>query len=80
MTLRSVATLAAMLCVALATTATAAPTGVAAIQARLTNPNGGIVVVAHRGCHAPAPEHGFKDTAPENSLAALERCITSAPM
>ncbi|KQQ84917.1 glycerophosphodiester phosphodiesterase [Xanthomonas sp. Leaf131] len=75
MTLRSVAALAAMLCVALATTASAAPTGVAAIQARLTNPDGGIVVVAHRGCHAPAPEHGFNDTAPENSLAALERCI-----
>ncbi|MCE4363915.1 glycerophosphodiester phosphodiesterase family protein [Xanthomonas hortorum] len=75
MTLRSVAALAAMLCVAFATTASAAPTGVATIQARLTNPNGGIVVVAHRGCHAPAPEHGFKDTAPENSLAALERCI-----
>ncbi|PPT37507.1 glycerophosphodiester phosphodiesterase [Xanthomonas arboricola] len=33
------------------------------------------MVVAHRGCHAPAPEHGFKDSAPENSLAALERCI-----
>ncbi|CAD0360735.1 glycerophosphodiester phosphodiesterase family protein [Xanthomonas sp. WHRI 8391] len=75
MTLRSVAALAAMLCVALATTASAAPTGVAAIQARLTNPNGGILVVAHRGCHAPAPEHGFNGTAPENSLAALERCI-----
>ncbi|RFF46161.1 glycerophosphodiester phosphodiesterase [Xanthomonas campestris] len=33
------------------------------------------MVVAHRGCHAAAPDHGFNDTAPENSLAALQRCI-----
>ncbi|PPU50037.1 glycerophosphodiester phosphodiesterase [Xanthomonas dyei] len=33
------------------------------------------MVVAHRGCHAAAPQHGFTDTAPENSLAALQRCI-----
>ncbi|CCF68068.1 glycerophosphoryl diester phosphodiesterase family protein [Xanthomonas citri pv. punicae str. LMG 859] len=33
------------------------------------------MVVAHRGCHAAAPQHGFTETAPENSLAALERCI-----
>lgn len=64
-----------MLCAALASPVNAAPTGVAAIQARLTNPQGGIVVVAHRGCHAAAPQHGFTDTAPENSLAALRRCI-----
>ncbi|MCW2037897.1 glycerophosphodiester phosphodiesterase family protein [Xanthomonas campestris pv. campestris] len=75
MTLQSVATLAVLLCAAIAADATAAPVGVAAIQARLTNPDGGIVVVAHRGCHAAAPDHGFNDTAPENSLAALQRCI-----
>ncbi|CAG2086273.1 glycerophosphodiester phosphodiesterase family protein [Xanthomonas euroxanthea] len=75
MTLRTAATVAAMLSAALVTPASAAPGGVAAIQARLSNPGGGIVVVAHRGCHAPAPEHGFTDSAPENSLAALERCI-----
>ncbi|MEA9795876.1 glycerophosphodiester phosphodiesterase family protein [Xanthomonas campestris pv. raphani] len=75
MTLPSVATVAALLCAAIAADATAAPAGVAAIQARLTNPDGGIVVVAHRGCHAAAPDHGFNDTAPENSLAALQRCI-----
>ncbi|KTF35316.1 glycerophosphodiester phosphodiesterase, partial [Xanthomonas vesicatoria] len=75
MTLRSVATVAAMLCATLASPVNAAPTGVAAIQARLTNPQGGIVVVAHRGCHAAAPQHGFTETAPENSLAALQRCI-----
>ncbi|MFS8462739.1 glycerophosphodiester phosphodiesterase family protein [Xanthomonas campestris pv. raphani] len=33
------------------------------------------MVVAHRGCHAAAPDHGFNDAAPENSLAALQRCI-----
>jgi glycerophosphoryl diester phosphodiesterase len=33
----------------------------------------GIVVVAHRGCHNPAPKHGF-GYAPESSLLALERC------
>lgn len=75
MTLQSVASFAALLCAATAADATAAPVGVAAIQARLTNPDGGIVVVAHRGCHAAAPDHGFNDTAPENSLAALQRCI-----
>ncbi|MFA1751697.1 glycerophosphodiester phosphodiesterase family protein [Xanthomonas campestris] len=75
MTLQSVASFAALLCAAIAADATAAPVGVAAIQARLTNPDGGIVVVAHRGCHAAAPDHGFHDTAPENSLAALQRCI-----
>lgn len=75
MTSRSLAILATVLCAAVTTTASAAPAGVAAIQARLANPQGGIVVVAHRGCHAAAPQHGFTDTAPENSLAALERCI-----
>lgn len=34
----------------------------------------GIVVVAHRGCHEPAPKHGF-GYAPENSLLALEHCV-----
>jgi glycerophosphoryl diester phosphodiesterase len=33
----------------------------------------GIVVVAHRGCHNPAPKHGL-GYAPESSLLALERC------
>jgi glycerophosphoryl diester phosphodiesterase len=37
--------------------------------------NESIVVVAHRGCHDPAPKHGF-GYAPENSLLALERCVT----
>ncbi|CBA15165.1 glycerophosphodiester phosphodiesterase family protein [Xanthomonas albilineans] len=49
--------------------------GIAPIQARLANPEGGIFVVAHRGCHNPAPEHGFAGHAPENSLLGLERCV-----
>jgi glycerophosphoryl diester phosphodiesterase len=36
--------------------------------------NEGIAVVAHRGCHDPAPKHGF-GYAPENSLLGLERCV-----
>ncbi|KPL50322.1 glycerophosphodiester phosphodiesterase [Xanthomonas axonopodis] len=75
MTSRPIAVLAAVLYAVVTTAASAAPTGAAAIQARLTNPQGGLVVVAHRGCHAAAPQHGFTGTAPENSLAALERCI-----
>lgn len=45
-----------------------------AIRARLADPSAGIVVVAHRGCHNPAPRHGLS-SAPENSLLALDHCI-----
>ncbi len=63
------------------TAATRAPSpagpagGVAAIRARLDDPRGGLVVAAHRGCHAPAPRHGWRTAVPENSRAALERCV-----
>jgi glycerophosphoryl diester phosphodiesterase len=43
------------------------------IMANVRNPQGGLVVVAHRGCHAPAPHHGY-GPAPENSALALQRC------
>jgi glycerophosphoryl diester phosphodiesterase len=33
-----------------------------------------IVVVAHRGCHNPAPRHDLP-AAPENSIAALDHCV-----
>lgn len=49
--------------------------GAAAIEARLMDPHAGIMVVAHRGCHAAAPDFGLPGTAPENSLAGLERCV-----
>jgi glycerophosphoryl diester phosphodiesterase len=53
----------------------ATPTSMQANQARLAHPDGGLIVVAHRGCHNPAPGHGFAGHAPENSLAGLQRCI-----
>lgn len=54
----------------------AATTGQAdAIRARLADPQGDVVVVAHRGCHSPAPHHGLT-AAPENSLKALDHCVT----
>lgn len=46
----------------------------AAIQHKIADPDGGLVVVAHRGCHAAAPVHALP-SAPENSQAALEHCV-----
>lgn len=40
---------------------------------RIRDPEGGIIVAAHRGCHEKAPHHGW-GTAPENSRQALLRC------
>lgn len=42
---------------------------------KLRDLNGGVFIVAHRGCHNPAPSRGLFDPTPENSLQALERCI-----
>ena len=53
-------------------TANAATTD--AIMANIRNPQGRLVVIAHRGCHEPAPRHGF-GPAPENSVLALEHCV-----
>lgn len=47
----------------------------AALRDRLYNPAAGVMVVAHRACHAAAPSRGLTAPLPENSLAALERCI-----
>lgn len=47
---------------------------IAALQAKLRNPSGGLMIVAHRGCHAPAPYHDLP-SAPENSLQALDHCV-----
>ncbi|KAB7774435.1 hypothetical protein NB697_001081 [Xanthomonas sacchari] len=60
---------------ALLTATAPAIAAIAPIQARLAAPDGGIFVVAHRGCHNPAPAHGFPGHAPENSLLGLERCV-----
>ncbi|MCW0397561.1 hypothetical protein NB688_001090 [Xanthomonas sacchari] len=61
---------------ALLTATAPAIAAIAPIQARLAAPDGGIFVVAHRGCHNPAPAHGFPGHAPENSMLGLERCVT----
>ncbi|UAL11410.1 glycerophosphodiester phosphodiesterase family protein [Caulobacter segnis] len=53
----------------------AAPAGAGVLRDRLYDAGDGVLVVAHRACHQPAPSHGFEQSVPENSLAALERCI-----
>lgn len=45
------------------------------VTARFGDPAMQMLVVAHRGCHNPAPRHGWRSSTPENSLAGLERCI-----
>jgi len=54
--------------------ASAAQAGPADTMRRIADPKGGIIAIAHRGCHAAAPAHGMPGTAPENSRAALLRC------
>jgi glycerophosphoryl diester phosphodiesterase len=41
---------------------------------KLADPDGGVFVVAHRGCHNPSPLDRL-DSAPENSLMALDHCV-----
>lgn len=41
---------------------------------RLRDPRGGLIIVAHRGCHRAAPYSGL-GLAPENSFAALDQCV-----
>ena len=60
---------------AFATLAHAASERTSEIRRKLLDPAAGIFVIAHRGCHNPIPSKGL-DSLPENSLAALERCIT----
>ena len=45
------------------------------IRAVLADPNGRLLIAAHRGCHNPAPGHALP-SAPENSLMALDHCVT----
>lgn len=61
--------------IALAVLAAAAPAHAGGLRDRLYDPAAGVLVVAHRACHRPAPSYGFEHPAPENSLAAIERCI-----
>ena len=55
-------------------TGTANATTTDGIMANIRNPQGRLVVIAHRGCHEPAPRHGF-GAAPENGVSALEHCV-----
>jgi glycerophosphoryl diester phosphodiesterase len=61
--------------IVLALCAAAWPASAAGLRERLYDPGDGVLVVAHRACHRAAPSHGFEHAVPENSLAALERCI-----
>jgi glycerophosphoryl diester phosphodiesterase len=45
------------------------------LRSRLYDWSDGVLVVAHRACHAPAPSRGLAAALPENSLAALDRCV-----
>ncbi|MEJ2815762.1 glycerophosphodiester phosphodiesterase family protein [Caulobacter sp. CCG-8] len=45
------------------------------LRDRLYDWSDGVLVVAHRACHAPAPSRGMPKAVPENSLAALDRCV-----
>lgn len=56
-------------------TALAGSAQAADLRERLYDPASGVMVVAHRACHAAAPTRGLTTPVPENSLAALERCI-----
>lgn len=52
-----------------------ATTSGADLRGRLYDWADGVLVVAHRACHAPAPSRGMMKALPENSLAALDRCV-----
>jgi glycerophosphoryl diester phosphodiesterase len=45
------------------------------LRGRLYDWTDGVLVAAHRACHAPAPSRGMTAPVPENSLAALDRCV-----
>lgn len=72
--LRAVAITAALLSAVPADAQPLPKSRAAAIAAKIADPAGGVIVVAHRGCHNPAPRHGRGST-PENSLAALDQCV-----
>jgi glycerophosphoryl diester phosphodiesterase len=54
--------------------AQAEPLRTETIRHKLYDPQGGVFVVAHRGCHNPVPSRAMP-AVPENSLAALEKCV-----
>ena len=60
---------------ALALAAVTGTAHAADLRQRLYDPADGVMVVAHRACHSAAPSRGLTAPVPENSLAALERCV-----
>jgi glycerophosphoryl diester phosphodiesterase len=58
----------------LMTRAKAEPLRTDAIRQKLFDANRGVFVIAHRGCHNPVPDRAMP-AVPENSLAALEKCV-----
>lgn len=63
----------AMTALAFAVTPSAHATDTQATMRNIHDPDGRLIVIAHRGCHEPAPWHGW-GSAPENSALALQRC------
>lgn len=63
-----------LMVLALACMASAAQASPADTMHRIRDPQGGLIVVAHRGCHEAAPLHRL-GTTPENSAAALTQCV-----
>jgi len=74
---RRLATLTTMVvvCAGPAFAETSAESRDAGLRGRLYDWADGVLVVAHRACHAPAPSRGMRAALPENSLAALDRCV-----
>jgi glycerophosphoryl diester phosphodiesterase len=60
--------------IAICLAASAAQASPEAMMRRLHDPQGGLIVIAHRGCHEAAPLHRL-GTTPENSRAALMQCV-----
>ncbi|WP_404714198.1 glycerophosphodiester phosphodiesterase family protein [Sphingomonas sp. MMS24-J13] len=58
----------------LASTAAAQATAARSVPERFARTDPAFIVIAHRGCHNPAPAHRLP-SAPENSIAALHNCI-----
>lgn len=77
MTRLHLGTLSLLILVSLPTVSTAAPMparNVQEIHAALLDPNGRLLIAAHRGCHNPVPGHALL-SAPENSLVGLDHCV-----
>ncbi|MEG3082073.1 glycerophosphodiester phosphodiesterase family protein [Sphingomonas sp. PB2P12] len=59
---------------AVSTAAVVPAQNVREIHAALLDPNGRLLIAAHRGCHNSSPGHALP-SAPENSLIGLDHCV-----